>query len=196
MTFQAGKPVLDTCTALIHGALAAVLRAVGETGTSPARRQRCASSAEQPVPSRDVCPEKGAGHCKYNLCHRRSVLCINCCAEHLLTHGNVFTLAKAPVGQRKGETELMLCCDCQQSHTAPWQELSVRINCVLRLLGAAVLICRAAKDLQLSCLRLDGGEAFLETCPRDLKSSPWLVTLLYNQTLVPKGLGSKSTEKK
>lgn len=104
-------------------------------------------------------------------------------------------LAKAPVGQGKGETKLMLCCDCQQSQTAPWQELSVRINCVLRLLGAAVLICRAAKDLQLSCLQLDGGAGFLEMCPRDLKSSPWLVTELYNQTLVPKGLGSKSTEK-
>lgn len=38
------------------------------------------------------------------------------------------------------------------------KKLSVRIRCVFRLLlGAALLICRAAKDLQCSSFQLDGG---------------------------------------
>jgi len=52
-------------------------------------------------------------------------------------------------------------------------------------------MCRAAKDLQRSCFQMGGGVAVLEICPRDLKSSPWLVTVLYDLILVLKGLESK-----
>lgn len=157
------------------------LTAVWEAGTVPVQRQWHASTAVVRSPAEMFALGRQQSTANIISVIGDDVLCISHGVVHLLTRGNVFMLAKALMGRGKKKWSLCYVVAASSHKLHRGRKLSVRINCVFRvLLGAAVVICRAAKDLQHSYFQLDGGVVILEICPRDLKSSPWLVTVLYN----------------
>lgn len=100
-----------------------MLTAVWEAGTVPVQRQWHASTAVVRSPAELFALGRQQSTANIISVIGDDVLCISRGVVHLLAHGNIFMLAKAPMGQgKKTETELMLCCGCQQSQTAPWQE--------------------------------------------------------------------------
>lgn len=99
-----------------------MLTAVWEVGTVPVQRQRHASTAVVRSPAEMFALGRQQSMANATSVIAEDVLCINHGIVHLLTPGKVFMLAKAPARQGKKETELMLCCGCQQSQTTLWQE--------------------------------------------------------------------------
>lgn len=97
-----------------------MLTAVWEAGTVPVQRQWHAMLVRSPAEMFALGRQQSTANVISVI--GDDVLFISHGVAHLLTPGNVFMLAKAPMGQGKKETELMLCCGCQQSQTAPWQE--------------------------------------------------------------------------
>lgn len=99
-----------------------MLTAVWEVGTIPVQRQWHASTVVARSPAEMFALARQQSMANAISVIGEEVLCISHGVVHLLTRGNVFMLAKAPVRQGRKETELMLCCGCQQSQTALWQE--------------------------------------------------------------------------
>lgn len=147
LTFQAGKPVLDTCTGPDTWCLGfECLRLSGRLALS------LLNGSGMPAPQwwgpqwRCLCWEVSKAR-KNIISVIDDVLCIKHGSVYLLTRGNIFMLAKALMGQgKKKETELMLCCGCQKSQTTPWQEAECKNQLCFQT-------CRSSSfDLQ-SCQR-------------------------------------------
>lgn len=174
--FGLGNLSLTHAQALIHSVLASCAYGCLGGWHRPCSKAVVCQDCSGEVPSRDVCTGKAAEHGKYHFCQGGDVLCVS---HGIVRCGNAFMLGKALMGQGEKKKRSLCYVVAASSHKLHrGRKLSERINCVFRLLRAAVLICRAAKDLQCSYFQLDGGVVILEICPRDLNSSPWLVTVL------------------
>lgn len=121
LTFQDGKPVLDTCTGPDTWCLGFTCSRLSGRLALSLFKGSGMPALQWWGPQQRCWHWEGSSMTNAISVIGEHVLCISHGSVHLLTRGNIY-VSKSPNETGKKETGLMLCCGCQQSQTALWQE--------------------------------------------------------------------------